>query len=122
MSLGRILLIDDDDQIQEVVRLSLELTGNWEVLTASVGTQGLAEAEFEQPDAIFLDIMMPDLDGPATLQKLKTNPRTQHIPVVLLTAQACPGRFAELEVAAVITKPFEPLSLASELAEILGWR
>ncbi len=123
MSARRILLIDDDDDIQEVVQLSLEITRNWRVLTASFGAQGLATAELEQPDAIFLDIMMPDMDGPTTLQRLKTSPRTQHIPVVLLTAQnqAIQERFTDLEVAAVITKPFEPLGLANKLAELLGW-
>jgi CheY-like chemotaxis protein len=84
----RVLLVDDEDDIREVAQVSLEMTAGWEVLTAGSGNEGLATAAAEQPDAILLDMMMPDMDGPTTFQSLRANQSTQHIPVVLLTAKA----------------------------------
>jgi len=120
----RILLIDNEPSIQEVAQICLETTAGWEVLTASSGQTGLGLAEKEQPDAILLDVMMPDMDGPTTFRHLQTNPATQGIPVILLTAkiQACDRqRYAELGMKAAISKPFDPLRLAEEIAAILGW-
>ena len=120
----RILVIDDAEDIREVAQVSLEVVGGWEVLTASSGREGVAKALAEQPDAILLDVMMPDQDGPTTFQQLQANSATQHIPVILLTAKALASdrrMFAELGVASVIAKPFEPLSLASQVARVLGW-
>ncbi len=120
----RILVIDDAEDIREVAQVSLEVVGGWEVLTASSGREGVAAALAEQPDAILLDVMMPDQDGPTTFRQLQANAATQHIPVILLTAKALASdrrMFAELGVASVIAKPFEPLSLASQVAQVLGW-
>jgi CheY-like chemotaxis protein len=83
----RVLLVDDEDDIREVAQVSLEMTAGWEVLTAGSGNEGLATAAAEQPDAILLDMMMPDMDGPTTFQSLRANQSTQHIPVVLLTGE-----------------------------------
>ncbi|MGE5658122.1 MAG: response regulator [Actinomycetota bacterium] len=124
MSSKRILVIDDAEDIREVAQVSLELVGGWEVLTASSGHEGVVKALVEQPDAILLDVMMPDQDGHTTFQQLQANCATQHIPVILLTAkiQACDSRkFTDLGVVTVITKPFEPLSLANQVAKALGW-
>lgn len=124
MSVKRILLIDDEYHIREITKLSLEMMAGWEVFTASSGREGLIQAEVEQPDAILLDMMMPELDGTATLAKLQENLTTQHIPVLLLTAKVQSGKehlLTEQGVIAVIAKPFEPLTLASEIAKILGW-
>jgi CheY-like chemotaxis protein len=120
----RILIIDDEDDIREVAELTLEVVGGWEVSTASSGTQGLAKAAAEQPDVILLDIMMPEMDGVATLQKLRANPATQHIPVIFLSAKTHLvdwHRFTELGVRAAIAKPFNPMTLAAQVAEALGW-
>lgn len=124
MTTKRILVIDDEDDIQEVVQLCLKTVGGWEVLTAGSGNEGLAKAEAEQPDAILLDVMMPDIDGIATFQKLQANTATRHIPVILLTAKvqaADQRRFAELGVVGTISKPFDPLNLTSQIAEFLNW-
>lgn len=124
MTTKRILVIDDEEDIQEVVQLCLKTVGGWEVLTAGSGNEGLAKAEAEQPDAILLDVMMPDIDGIATFQKLQANTATQHIPVILLTAKvqaADQRRFAELGVVGTISKPFDPLNLTSQIAELLNW-
>nr|WP_199306157.1 response regulator [Coleofasciculus sp. FACHB-T130] len=120
----RILVIDDEEDIREVAQLSLEMAANWDVLTASSGREGLAKAEVEQLDAILLDVMMPDWDGVTTFQQLQANPATQHIPVLLLTAKmqaADKRRFAQLGVKAVIAKPFDPMTLADQVAKSLGW-
>ncbi len=120
----RILVVDDEDDIREVAQLCLEMLRGWEVLTASSGSEALAKAEADQPDAILLDVMMPDMDGLATFERLQANTATQHIPVILLTAKvqsADRHRFAELGVTAMIAKPFNPLHLAGQVAEALGW-
>ncbi|HCV29263.1 MAG TPA: two-component system response regulator [Microcoleaceae bacterium UBA9251] len=120
----RILVIDDAEDIREVAQISLQVVGGWEVLTASSGQEGVAKAIAEQPDAILLDVMMPDQDGPTTFQQLQANSATQHIPVILLTAKALASdrqMFADLGVASVIAKPFEPMYLAGQVAQILGW-
>ncbi|MDJ0573351.1 MAG: response regulator [Pleurocapsa sp. MO_192.B19] len=124
MTTKRILVIDDDEDIQDVARVALEVVGGWEVITASSGNEGLRLAAIEQLDVILLDVMMPDLDGIATLEQLKANPVTQPIPVILLTAKVQSSdrdRFAQLDIIAIIAKPFKTMLLADQLAEILGW-
>lgn len=93
-------------------------------MTASSGREGIATAEAEQPDAILLDVMMPDMDGPTTFQQLQDNPATHQILVILLTAKVQASnrrRYDELGVKGAIAKPFNPLQLASQVAAILGW-
>jgi CheY-like chemotaxis protein len=120
----RILVIDDEDDIREVAQIGLEMIANWQVITASSGNEGIIKAKAEQPDAILLDVMMPDMDGPTTFRKLQDDPTTQPIPVLLLTAkvQSVDRRqFADLGVKGIIAKPFDPLKLSEEVARILGW-
>lgn len=120
----RILIIDDEDDIREVAALSLETVAGWDVLTANSGAQGLARAIEHQPDAILLDVMMPGMDGPTTFRELRKNPATAKIPVVLLTAKVQSNdqrRFADLGVEAVLLKPFDPLTLSTQIANVLGW-
>lgn len=124
MTAKRILIIDNEQYIQEVAQICLETTAGWEVLTASSGREGLLKAETEQPDAILLDVMMPDMDGVSTFETLQENSATQNIPVILLTAKvqaADRRRYAELGIKATIAKPFNPLELASQVAQALGW-
>ena len=121
----RILIIDDEDDIREVAALSLETVAGWEVETASSGSLGLARALEYQPDAVLLDVMMPGMDGPTTFRELRKNPITAHIPVVLLTAKVQSNdqrRFADLGVEAILFKPFDPLTLATQIAAALGWK
>ncbi len=120
----RVLIVDDDDDIREVTALSLQATTHWFILTASSGRQGIEIAAAEKPDVILMDVMMPELDGPATFALLQQNPQTAAIPVVLLTARvqgADQRRFAALGVAAVLSKPFDPLTLAAQISNALGW-
>jgi CheY-like chemotaxis protein len=120
----RILIIDDEDDIRQVAALSLETVAGWEVVVASSGAQGLARAVDYQPDAILLDVMMPGMDGPSTFRELRKNPATAKIPVLLLTAKVQSTdqrRFADLGVEAVLFKPFDPLTLATQISSVLSW-
>lgn len=125
MTAKRILLVDDEPDIREVAQVSLEMVAGWRVRTAASGAEAIAAAAADPPDAILLDVMMPDLDGPTTFQRLQAEPRSRGIPVILLTAkvQAVDQRnFADLGVAGVIPKPFDPMTLARQVAGILGWK
>jgi CheY-like chemotaxis protein len=120
----KILIIDDEDDIREVAALSLEATAGWEILTANSGAEGMAIAALERPDAILMDVMMPEVDGPTTFGKMQQNPTVANIPVLLLTAKVQgvdQRRFANLGVSAVLFKPFDPLTLAQQISDALGW-
>ena len=116
----RILIIDDEDDIREVAALSLEATADWQVFTASSGSDGIATAALILPDAILMDVMMPGMDGPTTFRQMQLSPAISHIPVLLLTAKVQgtdQRRFADLGVAAVLLK----LTLAQRISDVLGW-
>ena len=120
----RVLIIDDEDDIRQVAALSLETVAGWDVIVASSGAQGLQRAAEHLPDAILLDVMMPGMDGPTTFRELRKNPATAKIPVLLLTAKVQgpdQRRFADLGVEAVLLKPFDPLTLSTQMEQILGW-
>lgn len=118
-----ILIIDDEYRIREVTKMILEMMAGWTVLTANSGYEGIAVAQSDQPDAIILDMMMPDLDGTQTLAKLQGDSATQSIPVLLITAKAMPMEENQLSngVKAIIEKPFDPLQLPNLIAKVLGW-
>lgn len=121
----RVLIIDDEDDIREVAALSLEAVAGWHILTASSGAEGIAVAIAEQPDAILMDVMMPGVDGPTTFRNMQNTPAIAKIPVLLLTAKVQgvdQRRFADLNVAAILFKPFDPLTLAQQISDVLGWR
>lgn len=122
MARKHILLIDDEADIREVAGMSLEAIGGWRVSSATCGEEGIAKAIAEQPDAILCDVMMPDIDGPATFKRLQENAETREIPVVLLTARVQRAdrlRFAQLGVAGVLPKPFDPMTLSDRVEELL---
>ncbi|MDY6938768.1 MAG: response regulator [Cyanobacteriota bacterium] len=124
MIVKKILVIDDEADIREVAKLSIEINSNWEVLSAHSGESGFSLARTHGPDAILLDVMMPDMDGLTTLAKLQSHPETLNIPVILLTAKvqsAEQRRYAKLGVAAVLTKPFDPVLLVEQIAGVLNW-
>jgi len=123
MSPKRILIIDDEDDIREVATITLEI-GGFEVLTASTGRKGIERAAAEQPDAILLDVMMPELDGPGTLAMLRQFQATRDIPVIFLTAKVQPAdrrSLSSLGAHAIMAKPFDPNSLARDINAALGW-
>jgi CheY-like chemotaxis protein len=120
----RILIIDDEDDIREVAALTLEAIAGWHVTSARSGAEGIERAVAEQPEAILMDVMMPDMDGPSTFRKMQQTPAIAHIPVLLLTAKVQgvdQRRFADLGVAAVLFKPFDPMTLADQISHALRW-
>jgi CheY-like chemotaxis protein len=124
MSHKRLLIIDDEDAIQTVVKFGIKLAAGWEVLSANAGKIGIATAQRELPDAILLDVMMPEMDGIATFKALQANPITAGIPVIFLTAKAQTAerrQFNDLGISGVITKPFNSLDLPEQIAKILQW-
>jgi CheY-like chemotaxis protein len=117
-----ILIVDDERDIRDVAQMSLELVGGWSVITAGSGAEAIEIAARERPDAILLDVMMPEMDGPTTFRRLRASPPTAEIPVILLTAkvQANDRRgFDDLGVEGVIPKPFDPVTLSARVSEIL---
>jgi len=120
----RILIVDDDIGIRRIVQLSLNTIANWEVLLASSGSEGVAIAEAELPDAILLDVMMPGMDGIETLSKMQANPATKLIPIILLTAKSkvsAEKPFNNIAIAGIITKPFKAPQLVTQIRSILNW-
>jgi CheY-like chemotaxis protein len=107
-----------------VAALSLETVSGWDVVLARSGAEGLEVAARERPDAILLDVMMPEMDGPTTFTKLRATPEIADIPVLLLTAKVQGSdqrRFAGLGVSGILFKPFDPLTLSRQVSEVLGW-
>ena len=113
-----VLIIEDDDDIRQVLRLSLAHLARCRVVEASGGADGVLAAAQSRPDLIMLDVIMPVTDGPATLALLRQDPRTATIPVVFMTAKAMPDeilRLRQLGAAEVLTKPFDPTQLAGDV-------
>ncbi len=119
--LERILLVEDDPDIQAVAQLALEAVGGFRVTICSSGQEALASAPGFLPDLILLDVMMPEMDGPAILAQLRTSPPTAETPVIFMTAKAQRHEivaYQTLGAAGVITKPFDPMTLPSTLVQI----
>lgn len=119
----KILIIDDEEDIRSIAAMSLNILGGVEVVEADGGADGIAKAQADRPDAILLDIMMPVMDGPATLVKLQENEQTKSIPVIFLTARAMTTEIERLKsmgATGVLTKPFDPTTLTSQVKAILG--
>jgi two-component system, OmpR family, alkaline phosphatase synthesis response regulator PhoP len=120
-----VLIIDDEETIQTVVKFGIRMKAGWEVLTASSGPTGIQTAQTTNPDVILLDVMMPEMDGIATFKALQSHPQTEQIPVIFLTAKAQTAekrQFNDLGVSGVITKPFNSLDLPEQIAKILHWQ
>lgn len=119
--LTRILYVEDEPDIRMVARLALETLGGFTVEVCGSGGEALERAPAFQPQFILLDVMMPGMDGPTTLKKLRALPQTASTPVVFMTAKVQPGEVAhykELGAVDVIPKPFDPMTLAGRVEEI----
>jgi CheY-like chemotaxis protein len=120
----RVLVIDDEDGIREIIQISLETATNWQVTTAASGKEGCALAIATPPDVILLDVMMPEMGGIETFQKLQYHDNTRHIPTIFLTAKAnSPDhqKFIDLGITGVIAKPFKAQTLVAQMRSILEW-
>lgn len=118
----KVLIIDDEDDIRSVAALSLGILGGVEVVEAESGQDGICKAASEKPDVILLDMMMPEMDGPMTLAALRNNVDTNMIPVIFLTARAMTSDMEKLKqmgAKGILTKPFDPTALATQVKAIL---
>ena len=120
----RIMVIDDSELIREAAAVALGLAG-WEVDARPGGEEGVAAAQADPPDGILLDVMMPGLDGPATLERLRAADATRAVPVAFLTAKGDEEgerrALLDLGASAVIPKPFALPELAGQVSEAFGW-
>jgi CheY-like chemotaxis protein len=114
----KVLIVDDDADIRSIIRLSLSRLGGMEVVEAASGAEGVRTAQDEKPDVILLDVMMPVMDGTATLAELRSHATTATTPVIFLTAKAMRAeieRLKALGAAGVLIKPFDPSTLPAQV-------
>jgi two-component system, OmpR family, response regulator len=127
MSAIRLLYVDDEPDIREVATFSLEIDPQIEVRAAASGAEALAllDGGGWRPDVVLLDVMMPDMDGPSTLSNIRRRDEFQATPVIFITARAQPherAAFLEKGAIGVITKPFDPMTLAQDVRNLLAAR
>ena len=119
--LNRILMVEDDRDIQTVAKLALEALGGFDVSICSSGTEAIQTELLYDPDLILLDVMMPGMDGPTTLKALRAIPQLADTPVIVMTAKVQPHEVAQYKAMGtldVITKPFDPMTLAATIKSI----
>ncbi len=120
-TLSKILYAEDEPDIREIASLALESIGQFEIATCESGIQVIDLAIDFQPQLILLDVMMPDMDGPTTLKALKVHETLKDVPVIFLTAKILPDeirRFKASGATDVISKPFDPMTLANQINHI----
>ena len=118
---GRILVVDDDRVIRQLIKVNLELEG-FEVITAADGAECLDVVHGVRPDLVTLDVVMPRLDGLRTAERLRSDPRTRHIPVAIISgcSRLGGGKEPGPPVDALLAKPFEPSELVRMVKELTG--
>jgi CheY-like chemotaxis protein len=122
MAIRKVLLVDDEDDIRTIGRLSLSRVGGWETVLAASGAEAVTRAAAEKPDLILLDVMMPGMDGPTTFGQLRAHPDTAATPVIFMTAKVQKqevARYLELGAVGVIAKPFDPMTLPGEIRRLV---
>lgn len=120
-SLERILHVDDDTDIQKVTKLALEEIGGFVVEICSSGREAIDKAPIFAPDLILLDVMMPGMDGPETLRRLRKLPEMAETPVIFMTAKAQAReieRYKAMGAVDIVTKPFDPMTLSQQIRDI----
>ncbi|MBV1863835.1 MAG: response regulator [Rhodobacteraceae bacterium] len=119
----KILHVEDDLDIQEIAKLSLETIGGFEILQCASGKQALEEAHNFKPDLFLFDVQMPEMSGDVLYQEIKVMPDMENIPAIFMTARAQAKDVAalkELGALDVVTKPFDPMTLPDQIREILA--
>lgn len=114
-------MVEDDEDIQHIARMSLQAVGGFEVDVCSNGQQALETVERFKPDLVLLDVMMPDMDGPTVLRLLRQKPSTAELPVVFMTAKAQAHEvdsYRKMGAMAVVSKPFDAMTLSQTIATI----
>jgi CheY-like chemotaxis protein len=119
----RILVIDDEPEVRQVIQYCLEDLAGWETVSVGSAQKALVLATTLPFDAIVLDFMMPEMDGLMFLKALRSHPNAPRILVVLLTgsASSCQHQLVDLDVAGIIEKPFDPIQLPIQVAQLLNW-
>ncbi len=120
--LTRLLLVEDDTDIQKIAKLSLEMNG-YSLKVCGSGVDALRDVPAFQPQLILMDVMMPGMDGPSTFKALKAIPQAASIPIIFMTAKVQKEeveKYRELGAVGVIQKPFDPMNLSALIMEI--WR
>jgi two-component system OmpR family response regulator len=120
-NLRRILYVEDDADIRKIVSMSLEMVGDYTVAACGSCADALQVVDDFSPDLLLLDVMMPDVDGPATLRELRKRAGAAAAPAVFMTAKVQAGDMAnyrQLGVFDVIVKPFDPMGLSDRIAQI----
>lgn len=125
MTTKQLLVIDDNEDNRILVKFALEAHTDWQVSTAINGIEGISKAEIDRPDVILLDFLMPDLDGLAVYEILKSNLFTCTIPIIFITALTQEELFSQLETTlaeGIIIKPLDIISLDSQIAKMCDWQ
>ena len=121
LPLSRILYVEDEPDIRAIVKMALEAVGGFTVLSCASGPEALIAAPDARADLLLLDVMMPGMDGPATLKELRGIPATCNTPVIFMTAKvqsAEIARYLALGALEVISKPFDPMELSAQIQRI----
>lgn len=119
--LQSILYVEDEPDIRAIAELALETVGGYDLVSCSSGKEAIAAAQQRTPDLILLDVMMPEMDGPETLKRLRELPELADTPAIFMTAKVQPSEVQEylaMGAVDVIPKPFDPLTLASQIEKI----
>lgn len=125
MEIRKVMLVDDEADIRRIGQIALESVGHWEVVLAGNGTEAVVLAAQQRPDVILLDVMMPGMDGPTTLEHLRAQGATARTPVIFMTAKVQRhevDRYLALGAIGVIGKPFDPMALAGTIRALLAGR
>jgi CheY-like chemotaxis protein len=120
-TLGKILFVEDEEDIRTVATMALEMVGGFEVQACASGAEALEAAPLAGADLLLLDVMMPGMDGPATLAALRRIPATARTPVIFMTAKVQSGEIASyvaLGALGVIPKPFSPMAFPDEIRRL----
>lgn len=119
----KLLHVEDDLDIQEIAKLALELSGEFDVLQCSSGSEALERVLDFGPDVILLDMMMPGMTGKETLTHMRKMPEFEHTPAIFMTARAQASDLAELQkigAAEIISKPFDPMTLGAQIRQAMA--
>jgi len=119
--LKRILYLEDEPDIQTVAQMALEMVGGYSVMVCSSGKEALANAVDFKPDLFLLDVMVPELTGPQTLEQLRLQKQFKSTPAIFMTAKVQTHEVGEYEadfVLGVIPKPFDPMALSAEISSL----
>jgi len=120
-ALSRILYVEDDPDIRELVTMSLQALGRFQVAACDSCAAALELVDEFSPELLLLDVMMPDIDGPATLKVLRERVSAAAVPAIFITAKVDAGdmaRYREMGVLDVIVKPFDPMTLSGQIQHI----